>query len=395
MASMSARVSRGLGEVTRRHPRSSGYQSVNVNPKLWKIGRQPSMTAEPGSTDVDEICSKFASRLRCDRTTPFGLPPLPLVKRSAASSRSPLAGMPMRPATHWFGSSHAAAIHGIIARLPPDASISARRSSERSGQGKSGSRGRMASAVSTVRMPASSMLARAAALPAVKLRLTGTFPAHATARLAIAAPAPGGRTMPTRRSATVRLMRPESTAAAPTSWAALTTRRPDVRSTMAVDPGRRARARTVSRATCRRRTGLSSKASVPSSMIALRAETASARACGIGAPKATHTGVRLRRGDFQRYRLPAKENTDPQRPSTAAGTTGTLALRAMSSKPLRMAISWPVREIPPSGNTHTSSPHSRALTASLSHCEGLSGETVITPARLKIQSSRPPVPGPR
>jgi hypothetical protein len=74
--------------------------------------------------------------------------------------------------------------------------------------------------------------------------------------------------------------------------------------------------------------------------------------------------------------------------------TGTLALRAMCSKPLRIAISWPVREIAPSGNTHTSSPRPRAATASRSHWEGLCGETLITPAFLNIQSRRPPVPGP-
>ena len=75
--------------------------------------------------------------------------------------------------------------------------------------------------------------------------------------------------------------------------------------------------------------------------------------------------------------------------------TGTLALLAMSSNPFRSAISWPVREISPSGKRQTSSPSFSAFTESRSHCDGRSGDTSITPAILKIQHSSAPVPGPR
>ena len=185
-----------------------------------------------------------------------------------------------------------------------------------------------------------------------------------------------------------------STAAAAISWAAVRTLRPEVRSMSAIERGRRARARTVSRPMCLRSAGRSSKARVPSSQSASRAVAASARSNGIGLPNATHTGVGISRGDFHRYLFPAKENTEPQRPSMATGTTGTRAFLAISSYPFRIAISWPVREISPSGNTQTSSPCSSALTASRSHCKRLSGATTITPALLNIQERNQPVPGP-
>src|SRR5208283_6022149 len=175
----------------------------------------------------------------------------------------------------------------------------------------------------TVRAPERVMLDSAEARPTVKLKFTGTLPAHTAARFAIVAPAPGGRTMPTRFSGTVALSRRASTAAAAISWAAVSTFRSAVRSTSATEPGRLARARTTSRPTCLRSSGLSWNATVPSSISALRAAAVSAFSGGIGSPKTTHTGVGIRRGDFQRYLFPANEYTDPQRPSMAAGTTGT------------------------------------------------------------------------
>jgi len=245
-----------------------------------------------------------------------------------------------------------------------------------------------------VRAPDALMLDSAEILPAVKFRFTGTFPAHTTARFAIAAPAPGGRTMPTRRSGTVSLSLRASTAAAATSWAAVSARRSAPRSMRATEPGRLASARTISRPMCLRSTGRSANASAASSMSALLAAAASAFPVGMGSPNATQTGVGRRRGDFHRYLFPAKEKTEPQRPSTATGITGTPAPRAISSNPLRIAISWPVREIAPSGKTQTSSPRLSALTVFLSHCADGAGETRITPALLKIHFRRPLVSGP-
>ena len=188
--------------------------------------------------DIDEICAKLASRLRCVRTTPFGFPALPLVKRSAASCRSPVRGRPMRPATHWFGRSHAAASHGSIARLPPGRLDLGAQVERPLGPREVREARRIASADRTVRTPET----RDARLgggrcPTVKLKFTGTLPAHTTARFAIAAPAPGGRTMPTRLSGTVARSRRASTAAAAISWAAVSTRRSAVRSTSATEPG--------------------------------------------------------------------------------------------------------------------------------------------------------------
>ena len=78
------------------------------------------------------------------------------------------------------------------------------RSSVRSGQGKSGTLARTRSAEMTVFTSDMRRLDSLAARPAVKLKFTGTLPAHSTARLAMVAPAPGGSTMPTRFSGTVR-----------------------------------------------------------------------------------------------------------------------------------------------------------------------------------------------
>ena len=147
-------------------------------------------------------------------TTPLGSPELPLVNNSPASSRSPVLGKPSRSAHHWFGSNHAAISHGNIARFPPHAKISVFRSSVRSGNGKLGIFARIASALITVTIPPSLRLASTPAREVVKFKFTGILPADSTARLAMNAPAPGGKTIPTRFSWIVSLIRRESAAAA-------------------------------------------------------------------------------------------------------------------------------------------------------------------------------------
>ena len=63
----------------------------------------------------------------------------------------------------------------------------------------------------------------------------------------------------------------------------------------------------------------------------------------------------------------------------ATGTTGTFACRAIISKPRLMRMSWPVREICPSGNTHTSSPACSARIAARMPSVGLWAEIRIVP----------------
>jgi len=252
----------------------------------------------------------------------------------------------------------------------------------------------MASAEMTVRTPLAARLASAAARPEVKLRFTGILPAQTTARLAMKAPAPGGSTIPTRSSATPARMRRASTAATTTSCAALTGRRPAVPSTTTQRPGFLASARITSRPRWRRSDGRSSKASAPRSSSARRAATTAAPSGGRAAPKATKTGVGIRRGDFQRYLCPANENTEPQSPSIAAGITGTPARCARISKPRLISISWPVREICPSGKRQTSSPAWRARMARCMAAEGCRTERGITPASRNPSLSHPAISGP-
>ena len=274
IASIILRVSSGLGMVTTFEPRSSGYQSVTVKPKLWKTGRHASKVHDSGRIESDEICAQLARMLRCVRATPLGSPELPLVNSRPASARSPTFGTPSRPAHHWLGSSQAASSHGSIARLPPAASISVLRSSVRSGQGKLGTLGRIASAEITVFTPPSRRLVSRAARPAVKFRFTGTFPAQSTARLAMNAPAPVGSTIPTRCSGTVARIRRDNTAVAAYSWPQVSSRRCSVRSTIASRPGCFVIDRTHSRPRWRRRNGRSLNDCSPRSSSWRRAHSA-------------------------------------------------------------------------------------------------------------------------
>ena len=106
---------------------------------------------------------------------------------------------------------------------------------------------------------------------------------------------------------------------------------------------------------------------------------ASIRSGAMGRPMLTNTGNGRRWGCFQRYFCPEKENMEPQRRSRNTGTTGTAALRATISKPLRISISTPVRLICPSGKMHTSSPAVSRSTACLMAAVAWRGATEITP----------------
>ena len=88
-----------------------------------------------------------------------------------------------------------------------------------------------------------------------------------------------------------------------------------------------------SRPRCRFNTGRSSNARHPRSSSSRRAQAGLTRSGGVARPNAMNACVGSNRGDFQRYLLPANENTEPHSPSIAAAITGTFAWRAMTSKP--------------------------------------------------------------
>ena len=208
-----------------------------------------------------------------------------------------------------------------------------------SGQGKLGSLAFMASADMTVLKPPRRKAASIASRWTVKFMFTGTLPAQMTDRLAIRAPTPGGRTIPTRPSGTVFRRWRDRAIAAPSSLAAVTGLRSWVQSTTTIRPGLFARDRTTSRPMWRRRTGRSSKASDVRLSMAWRVVSRSAFSARMGRPKATKTAVGISRGDFQMYFFSAKEKTEPQSPSIAAGMTRTPAARAIASKPGLMRMS--------------------------------------------------------
>ena len=81
------------------------------------------------------------------------------------------------------------------------------------GQGNEGNLRTKGSTVMNRSRPAWRMAERTASWLAVKLRLTGTFPAKITARLAINPPLPGGSTIPTRGLSVCWRMYLESTIA--------------------------------------------------------------------------------------------------------------------------------------------------------------------------------------
>ncbi len=70
-----------------------------------------------------------------------------------------------------------------------------------------------------------------------------------------------------------------------------------------------------------------------------------------------------------------------------AGTIGTPARRAITSKPRWMAISWPVREMCPSGKIATTSPADTARIAFRIPSEGFVREMESTPASRKPRSN--------
>ena len=140
---------------------------------------------------------------RCESTTPFGSPELPLVKSSAASSSPPCAGTPMSEGTHRAG--NARTTPSRQATCPRgNACSSAAISQTRSPHGKSAnfseSFALKASAVMTRSTSARRRHDCTCSRPNVKLRLTGVLPAKTHAKLATAAAMPGGKTMATRRA---------------------------------------------------------------------------------------------------------------------------------------------------------------------------------------------------
>ena len=120
-----------------------------------------------------------------------------------------------------------------------------------------------------------------------------------------------------------------------------------------------------------------------------RAHAVLTRSGGVAGPNAMNACVGSSRGDFHRYLLPANENTEPHSPSIAAATTGTFACRAITSKPRWISISCPVREMCPSGHTHTSSPALSAATAAFNPARGCSTEIGIDPLISKHQLKNP------
>ena len=227
-------ASSGFGYVTTRTPPMIGKSRQTVAPKLWKNGSAPKITSLAPRSSMSPNWRVFASRLRWVSATPLGSPLLPLVKSRNASSRSPWRGMPaMRPSSP-AGSTFERRNHFTAPRLM--SSLSPSSSMTYAGHGNSFSLSRTAPAVIAVPMPALRMDDSSAAVPAVKLRFTGIFPAKSTARFASIAGAPEGRTMPTRFSGTfLRMMSANESAAA--------SRRPRSRevpswpSTIAISPG--------------------------------------------------------------------------------------------------------------------------------------------------------------
>ncbi len=82
-----------------------GYQSVTVQPKLWKSGRQPRMRSPDSRLRREPNWQTLASTLRWVSTTPLGSPLLPLVKSSTASELPPFFGTPSIVASTEAGSS--------------------------------------------------------------------------------------------------------------------------------------------------------------------------------------------------------------------------------------------------------------------------------------------------
>lgn len=139
----------------------------------------------------------FARTLRWLRGTPFGSPEEPEVKRRMASSLSRRVWRPRRVMRREAGRSFVRRAHFTMSFLSSGMVRSMKMRSLLGGHGKAETLRTKGSAVMKRSTSAWRMEERMALWEAVKLRLTGIFPAKRTARLAIMPPLPGGRTMAT------------------------------------------------------------------------------------------------------------------------------------------------------------------------------------------------------
>ena len=203
---------------------------------------------------------------------------------------------------------------------------------------------------------------------------------------------PGGSTMPTRRSRisdeNFRARQRESASSSPrgiflreSEWSAT-----------AVRKGARAQASISVPARCPRSSRRSEKSFPHSSSTAKRASCSdfspARRPILNGFPNSIATGVREIRGNLPKNVFPRKLKIEPHKPSMPAGTTGTPALRAISSKPPRNACRLPLRVMQPSGKTQTSSPARSAAIAAFTPSFALSGAMgIVRSARMKSRET--------
>ncbi len=157
----------------------------------------------------------LARTLRWLRTTPLGSPEEPEVKRSAASSLPRRLPMPKMTERTEAGRIFVRATQVMIFFLRVGRTRSMKMRSLLGGHGKEETFLTNGSAVMKRSTSACLMEDLMASGPAVKLRLTGVFPAKTTARLAMSPARPGGRTMATRGfSVSLRMKREKTRAAA-------------------------------------------------------------------------------------------------------------------------------------------------------------------------------------
>ena len=70
-------------------PDSSGSSVPAVSPNEWNIGSAFKMMSCELKSMRAATCSRFASTLACDSTTPFGMPSEPDVNSTIAGSSGP------------------------------------------------------------------------------------------------------------------------------------------------------------------------------------------------------------------------------------------------------------------------------------------------------------------
>ena len=189
-----------------------GNHSVTVQPKLWKNGSEAITPSFGCRFTISRNWEMFARTFRWDNTTPFGSPLEPLVNSSTASSCPPRRGRPRCRVNAHHGSTATAARHSPIFFFNGGSTSSNR--TRCSGHGNCSIFRSTSLAVMTVRISARRIADCSASRPAVKFRLTGTFPASSTARFASTAPLLGGSTMPTRFSGIIRRTSFDNTMAA-------------------------------------------------------------------------------------------------------------------------------------------------------------------------------------